>query len=401
MVKINDVTIDTLANEILLAINESIFSYHLNGHPKAYGLSIYIGSGGYNPYYDEIKLSELTMWNELIRVINNQPYQAWFYDIWITNIGDEDNDGYWEGFTLNWDVDTLSTSLNIKVNITILNSTLRKIAEYIVGPYEVSLLSSNDTGKLRISLNDGSYIYMSIIVNDQTVYKIKKVLGVSDDVFYIRIETDTFSPNIEITSPSNNTYLSVTDLTVEWSGSDSGSGIDHYEVKLDNAAWVNVGTDTSYTFTSISEGQHVIVVKAVDKAGNEATYRIVIVVDRTNPIISITSPTNGSILEAGTIVVSWRTSDNFEVKSIEVYVNGSRVATLASSDNNYTLNLDAGIYSINVIAIDYAGNKGSSMVIIKVEIAKSGFLSGLTGLATTVSLLLLAIVGLIYYLRRR
>ena len=87
----------------------------------------------------------------------------------------------------------------------------------------------------------------------------------------VTFTTDATNPAITITSPSEGTIFNTSSVTVTWTGSDNTSGIDHYEVRIDNGSWINVGMNTSHTFTGLSEGNHTVNVKAVDKAGNENT----------------------------------------------------------------------------------------------------------------------------------
>jgi len=71
---------------------------------------------------------------------------------------------------------------------------------------------------------------------------------------------------LSILSPVNGSYSKSSAITVTWSASDSS--IDHYEVKLDGGSWVDTGTTASHTFLGISDGSHMINVKAVDRFGN-------------------------------------------------------------------------------------------------------------------------------------
>lgn len=53
--------------------------------------------------------------------------------------------------------------------------------------------------------------------------------------------------------------------------SDSLSGLDHYEVRIDQGDWVNANTllfDGSYRLPKLKPGSHALVVRAYDKAGN-------------------------------------------------------------------------------------------------------------------------------------
>jgi hypothetical protein len=50
--------------------------------------------------------------------------------------------------------------------------------------------------------------------------------------------------------------------------------VDHYEVKLDDGAWTNIGTQTNYEFSGLIDGNHTFNIKAVDADGMNQTYSI-------------------------------------------------------------------------------------------------------------------------------
>lgn len=79
---------------------------------------------------------------------------------------------------------------------------------------------------------------------------------------------DYVKPSVTITYPENNTYGTTNSMLMEWVGTDIGSGISHYEIKLDGGAWLNVSRDRNHTFTSLSNGTHVVMVMATDNASN-------------------------------------------------------------------------------------------------------------------------------------
>lgn len=79
---------------------------------------------------------------------------------------------------------------------------------------------------------------------------------------------DMESPNIFVISFATGQQAGSSYAKVLWEGSDDVSGISHYEIRLDYGLWVNVGLNTSYTFTGLSDGAHTIEIKALDKAGN-------------------------------------------------------------------------------------------------------------------------------------
>ncbi len=178
-------------------------------------------------------------------------------------------------------------------------------------------------------------------------------------------KVDEIPPFVSITSPSNNSYTNNSIVEMNWTGSDSLSGIKEYYVKYDSNNWTLVGTNTSYAF-NLAEGQHNLSVKAVDIAGNENITEITIYVDEEKPTISITSPTNGSITNSVNVTVSWTASDNFGIDHFDIYLNGNFVNSTNSNSYEFD-NLADGQYNVKVVAYDKAGNSNSDNVTFIVD----------------------------------
>ncbi len=83
-------------------------------------------------------------------------------------------------------------------------------------------------------------------------------------VFYI----DLSQPLISIIKPEDQARISTVDIICTWMGSDLISGIHHYEIRLDDEPFKNVGKISSYTYLQMSKDKHTIIVRAVDRAGN-------------------------------------------------------------------------------------------------------------------------------------
>ncbi len=170
---------------------------------------------------------------------------------------------------------------------------------------------------------------------------------------------DAILSSLEITSPSNGAVLSNSDVTISWSGSDSTSGIDHYEVRIDNGSWINAGTATQYTFTSVSDGTHTVDVKAVDVAGNNVTVTVSFTVDTTAPTLEITSPSNGYLpLTYNKVMWINGTTD----PNATVTINGISVAVDSNGDFSYKATLVEGKNVFTVTATDSAGNSVTKTV---------------------------------------
>ena len=99
---------------------------------------------------------------------------------------------------------------------------------------------------------------------------------------------------------------------------------------------------------------------ATDNAGSQASASVTINLDQTPPLVSITSPTNGSITPSASVPVTGLTSDGLSGLA-SVSCNGTP-ATLSGGSFNCTLQITQGSLVINVQATDVAGNNATSSV---------------------------------------
>jgi len=84
------------------------------------------------------------------------------------------------------------------------------------------------------------------------------------NVSSVNITIDTTAPTITITELSQTT--TTTSFTMRWST--NATDIQYFEISTDGINWVNVGTNTSYTFTNLAEGFNTLYVRGTDKANN-------------------------------------------------------------------------------------------------------------------------------------
>lgn len=91
--------------------------------------------------------------------------------------------------------------------------------------------------------------------------------GILSQSYSDTIILDTAPPSVFVRSPSNNSEVQSADVTVEWNGTDSGSGIDHSEIRLDDNFWIDLGGAQSYAFTGLVDGRHAVRVRVTDKIG--------------------------------------------------------------------------------------------------------------------------------------
>ncbi|MFB0561062.1 MAG: Ig-like domain-containing protein, partial [Candidatus Lokiarchaeia archaeon] len=120
----------------------------------------------------------------------------------------------------------------------------------------------------------------------------------------VSFTVDTTPPTVDITSPSDGAILPTVNVTVSWTGSDATTSIDYYEVRIDGGVWTEVGLNTSYTFTGLSDDPHTVEVMAFDQAGNNNTDSVSFTVDTTLPTVIIEEPPSDDSVNTGVIWIN-------------------------------------------------------------------------------------------------
>jgi hypothetical protein len=145
------------------------------------------------------------------------------------------------------------------------------------------------------------------------------------------------------------------------------------------AGWNNVPVTVSFQCTggappvqcpdpqtvSTDGANQVITGTATDSLGNAASASATVSLDQAPPLVSITSPTDGTVTTNTTVLVSGSSSDALSGLA-SVACNG--VAATASGGNfNCTLQITQGSLSISVVATDVAGNTATSSLGVSLQ----------------------------------
>lgn len=218
-----------------------------------------------------------------------------------------------------------------------------------------------------------------------TLYDVNLVSRVSTFTFETNAigpspPSDTVPPTANITAPSNGNTVSGT-INVTATASDNGTLAD-VKLYLDGSIFLgSMYNSTNKTFnsvlwdtTKIGNGNHTLVAKAFDAAGNEgdsATITIAIqnIVppppDSSAPTVQITSPTDGTRLKGSSINIMSTAHDDVAVTKSELYIDNQLVSSISGSDLSYVWNtqkISRGTHIILVKAYDGANNIGSAQV---------------------------------------
>ncbi|MEX0568492.1 MAG: NosD domain-containing protein [Candidatus Njordarchaeota archaeon] len=213
----------------------------------------------------------------------------------------------------------------------------------------------------------------------------------------------TTPPDVRIIRPCSGDYLNTSSVTVEWSAIDLNNDIDYSEIRIDSKSWINVGINTNYTFTNVSDGKHTVCVRVYDRDQNYDEEKVTFTVDTRPPTIAILSPSNDSKLGSSSVTVEWNASDNGSgISHFMLYLDDILIAENISADQlSYELNVSEGAHQVIVVAIDRAGNRAESCVDFVVEIPTTTspttpvstivlYLSALVAVAVVVSIVLFA-----------
>ncbi len=97
---------------------------------------------------------------------------------------------------------------------------------------------------------------------------------------------------------------------------------------------------------------------AVDRATNQASATKIINLDKTAPVVTITSPSSGTVVNSSTITLTGTVADT--ISGVALVKCGRTAATVTGGSFTCSETLAVGTNSIEVQAIDKAGNAGSA-----------------------------------------
>ncbi len=171
----------------------------------------------------------------------------------------------------------------------------------------------------------------------------------------VTFTVDPANPIVNILSPDQDELFADDEVTVKWEGRDERSGIDHYEVRLNEDTWENVGSSQLYTFKSLVDGENSVEVRAYDIAGNQETTGITFTVDTTAPELDIISPEQNKIYDKESITATWSGNDETSgIVSYEVRLNQGDWIEVDGTE--YVIeNLEDDHYILKVRGTDEAG----------------------------------------------
>ncbi len=171
----------------------------------------------------------------------------------------------------------------------------------------------------------------------------------------------SFTPTLDVTSPTSNTRPTVTFTTTD------NNVVNHYEIKIDSGSFTT--QSSPYQLDPLDYGDHTITVRAFDIAGNYTDGDIIdLFVDNNGPdafipTLNVVSPTTNT-----SPTVSFSTTDDTGIDHYEVKVDSG---SFLEQESPYTVDeLTEGSHTITVRAFDTLGNYTDGNVIIVIDLTK-------------------------------
>ena len=156
------------------------------------------------------------------------------------------------------------------------------------GSADGNIYALNPDGTEKWHMAIGANIRSSPAIADGLIY----VGSASGRMYAIG---DVLPPMLSIDSPAAGSLVTG-NVTVSWTGSDSGSGISYYQYRITpgQPAWASAGASTSHTFTNLTSGTYTVEIGATDYAGHTTIRSVTFDVDAVPPEIVSGTPEDGN-----------------------------------------------------------------------------------------------------------
>ncbi len=230
-----------------------------------------------------------------------------------------------------------------------LNLSIRSCNDASCSGESFSLISGNSPQNLSI-VGNNYFQYRTEFSTENKTYT-PRLYNVSTEYLI----TNSI-PFVNLTYPLNNTNYSVLQTTINYTASDTDLQACWYTTNSGN---VNntISCGLNVTGLTSSQGNNLWTIYVNDSIGNEISSSVSFFVDNIVPMISITSPSNNSIITNRTIFVNYTVFDNGIGLQTCWWTNSSGVRnTTVSCGTNFSFIGAEGNNFVGVYANDSLGN---------------------------------------------
>jgi hypothetical protein len=249
------------------------------------------------------------------------------------------------------------------------NVGVTKVEWYLNG----TLISSSASASATFAWNTATYSNGSWILQARA-YDAAGNIGTSAiNVTVQNTVPDTTAPTATITAPaSGSTVSGVVSVNVSATDNVSVTKVEWYLNGTMAGTSATASAAFTWNTTGYPNGPCNLQAKAYDAAGNvgvSTTLNVTVqnaVADVSPPATQITSPTNGNTVSGKSTKVYATANDNVGVTKVDLMIDGKFYSTSTSAAPVFSWNtskLSRGQHTLQSVAYDAAGNKGSSTVV--------------------------------------
>jgi len=258
----------------------------------------------------------------------------------------------------------------ISVNVTGTDANFNRMELYINGILKQTWTEGGiQTYDWNTPANtDGSYA-IKLIVYD----KAGNLMAIM-----ITVTVDNTVPIAEVRKPIEGAYLNGTYIVGTYS---YDVNFNRTELYLDGVIVIlGSGLQTcSWNTTRVDDGPHTITLIVYDKARNNVSDTVTVIVDNTKPNVSITSPLEGAEL-TGTVTIEFSASDD-HLSLVRLNIDQAIFEITGLTSYNWnTTNVGDGAHTIRIVALDKAGNTATDEVTVTTinvrKATEEGYMSG-------------------------
>ncbi|MGA1847916.1 MAG: hypothetical protein ACMUHB_01125 [Thermoplasmatota archaeon] len=177
---------------------------------------------------------------------------------------------------------------------------------------------------------------------------------------------DNTKPRVAFIVPDDFPNTNRKEIELKWRGIDE-YGISSYSVSWNGIDWEDIGKRASYNLT-VEEGDHTFIVRAKDLAGNSAEGSIDFHVDATRPKLTVSYPSEGSILKNPEVIFTWDASDMSDLESIILLMDGTSETDVTGLSTITRTIVEEGPHKVVITATDICGNRRAVEVNFMVDL---------------------------------
>jgi len=194
----------------------------------------------------------------------------------------------------------------------------------------------------------------------------------------ITVFVDNTPPTVSIKQPTpENIYYGTLGISID---ATDNQELGNVHFRVDNTEWLVMTynhTELLWKYdlntTTLSDGQHTLMVLALDKANNPATTSTTLLTDNIPPTLTIQTPQGGMTVGL-TLVVDIQASDVSGISRIEFYLQDVLVYTVTDAPYQWswdTTKYPNGEYTITIKAYDTVGHTQTSETTVTVKNVES------------------------------